>query len=248
MWHVVDANSFPLKLDGFPELADKGAYCPACVYTTDDVHAVVEYARQRGIRVQAEIDVPGHSGWQVRSPSLSTYAVSLTQKRPQYGRPDLVACPTYEAFGGCARALDMTQDKVYDFLKRFFLEVAAIFPEPVINFCGDEMRFECLDSNPKIKAWPAAKNMSYFDLEQYFWTRMNEPGGVIPSLTALGKVLAVAEGSSAAEGSVKLGKFPEGTIAEVWGATTLMEGAFGVLNNNSNVKVILGGPCASATV
>ena len=51
MWHVVDANSFPLKLDGFPELADKGAYCPACVYTTDDVRAVVEYARQRGIRV-----------------------------------------------------------------------------------------------------------------------------------------------------------------------------------------------------
>ena len=155
-----------------------------------------------------------------------------------------MACPTYEAFGGCARALDMTQDKVYDFLKRFFLEVAAIFPEPVINFCGDEMRFECLDSNPKIKAWAAAKNMSYFDLEQYFWTRMNEPGGVIPSLTALGKVLAVAEGSSAAEGSVKLAKFPEGTIAEVWGATTLMEGAYGVLNNNSNVKVILGGPCA----
>ena len=112
------------------------------------------------------------------------------------------------------------------------------------NFCGDEMRFECLDSNPKIKAWAAAKNMSYFDLEQYFWTRMNEPGGVIPSLTALGKVLAVAEGSSAAEGSVKLGKFPEGTIAEVWGATTLMEGAYGVLNNNSNVKAILGGPCA----
>ena len=42
----------------------------------------------------------------------------------------------------------------------------------------------------------------------------------------------------------KLGKFPEGTIAEVWGATTLMEGAYGVLNNNSNVKAILGGPCA----
>ena len=27
----------------------------------------------------------------------------------QYGRPDLVACPAYEEFGGCARALDMTQ-------------------------------------------------------------------------------------------------------------------------------------------
>ena len=189
MWHVVDANSFPLKLDGFPELADKGAYCPACVYTTDDVRAVVEYARQRGIRVQAEIDVPGHSGWQV-SIRLSTYAVSLTQKRPQYGRPDLVACPTYEAFGGCARALDMTQDKVYDFLKRFLGEVADLFPERVINLCGDELRFECLDSNPAIKAWAAARNLSYFELEQYFWTRMNEKDGVVASLSARGKTVA----------------------------------------------------------
>eukprot|EP01050_Picozoa_sp_SAG11_P016859 SAG11_NODE_2353_length_3476_cov_2.774060_3_plen_422_part_00 len=94
MWHIVDANSFPLKLDSFPELADKGSYCPSCVYTSADIKEIVEYARQRGIRVQPEVDVPGHSGW-------------------QYGRPDLVACPTYEAFGGCARALDMTQDKVY---------------------------------------------------------------------------------------------------------------------------------------
>eukprot|EP01047_Picozoa_sp_COSAG01_P015236 COSAG01_NODE_759_length_13802_cov_16.155221_7_plen_113_part_00 len=85
--------------------------------------------------------VPGHSGW-------------------QYGRPDLVACPAYEAFGGCARALDMTQDKVYTFLREFFLEVADLFPEPVINMCGDELRFECLDSNPKIKSWAASKNMS----------------------------------------------------------------------------------------
>ena len=86
MWHIVDGNSFPLKLDAFPELAEKGAYCPQCIYTSDDVRGVVEYARQRGIRVQPEIDVPGHSGW-------------------QYGRPDLVACPTYEVFGGCARSL-----------------------------------------------------------------------------------------------------------------------------------------------
>lgn len=77
MWHIVDANSFPLKLDGFPDLAEKGSYCPQCVYTTDDVRAVIEHARQRGIRVQPEIDVPGHSS-------------------VQYARPELVACPTYE--------------------------------------------------------------------------------------------------------------------------------------------------------
>ena len=54
----------------------------------------------------------------------------------------MVACPTYEAFAGCARALDMTQDAVYTFLKAFFLEVADLFPDTIINFCGDELQFE----------------------------------------------------------------------------------------------------------
>ena len=27
-----------------------------------------------------------------------------------------------------------------------------------------------------VAAWAAARNMSYFELEQHFWTRMNEPG------------------------------------------------------------------------
>ena len=57
--HIVDANSFPLKLKGFSELAEKGSYCPQCIYTDADVRNVVEYARRRGIRVQPEIDVPG---------------------------------------------------------------------------------------------------------------------------------------------------------------------------------------------
>jgi hypothetical protein len=48
----------------YEDLADKGSFCTTCVYTADDVKAVVEYARLRGIRVQPEIDVPGHSGWQ----------------------------------------------------------------------------------------------------------------------------------------------------------------------------------------
>ena len=59
-----------------------------------------------------------------------------------------------------------------------------------------------LDSNPRIKAWAAAKNMSYFELEQYFWTRMNEKGGVVDALLSKGKVVVVAEGSSARQGAV----------------------------------------------
>lgn len=58
--------------------------------------------------------------------------------------------------------------------------------------------------------------LQYFEVEQHFWQRMNEPDGVIPTLTALGKVIAVAEGSSAAQGSVNLTHFPPKVIAEIW--------------------------------
>ena len=121
-------------------------------------------------------------------------------------------------------------------------EAASLFPDPAFNFCGDEVQFACLDGNPKIKAWAAARNMSYFEVEQHFWQRMNEPNGVIPTLTAMGKTIAIAEGSSARQGSVNLAHFPPTVIAEIWGGQALSEGVYGVLHNNSNALAIVGGP------
>jgi hypothetical protein len=45
--------------------------------------------------------------------------------------------------------------------------------------------------------------------------RTETAGQVIEALTARGKVIAVAEGSSARQGSVRLGAFPNGSIAEI---------------------------------
>ena len=56
-WHVVDGQSFPLQSELYPQLSAKGAYCDRCVYSPADVAAIVEHARQRGIRVHVEIDV-----------------------------------------------------------------------------------------------------------------------------------------------------------------------------------------------
>jgi hexosaminidase len=68
-WHFIDGQSFPVASTRFPLLSQKGAFlpnshlCPGseCVYTPEDVHALVSYAKDRGIRVVAEVDTPGHA-------------------------------------------------------------------------------------------------------------------------------------------------------------------------------------------
>lgn len=45
-WHVVDSQSFPLEIPGFPELARKGAYSSQDIYTTADVQDIVKYATE----------------------------------------------------------------------------------------------------------------------------------------------------------------------------------------------------------
>ena len=68
-WHLTDAQSFPLQVDTFPQLAEQGAFPPnsffcrkdKCNYTHDDVRSIVSYAKARGVRVVPEFDTPGHS-------------------------------------------------------------------------------------------------------------------------------------------------------------------------------------------
>lgn len=43
-WHVVDSQSFPLTIPGFPELSQKGAYSSSEVYSSADVQDIITYA------------------------------------------------------------------------------------------------------------------------------------------------------------------------------------------------------------
>ena len=54
-WHLVDEQSFPFDSASFPRLSEMGAYSDYERYTVDDIAEVVEFARQRGVRVMVEI-------------------------------------------------------------------------------------------------------------------------------------------------------------------------------------------------
>jgi len=57
--HFTDEPAFRLQIDSFPELTkDLGS----AVYSKDDVRTLISYAKDRGVRIIPEIDVPGHAG------------------------------------------------------------------------------------------------------------------------------------------------------------------------------------------
>jgi hexosaminidase len=58
-FHIVDDQSFPYESRTYPELSDKGAYNKQDVYSQADIADLIEFARQRGIRVVIEFDSPG---------------------------------------------------------------------------------------------------------------------------------------------------------------------------------------------
>ena len=122
-WHLSDDQGFRVESKRWPKLAELGS--DGHYYTQDQVRQVVEYARQRGIRVIPEFDIPGHTqAWFPGYPELAS-----TPGVYQIGRTWGIYYPV----------MDPTREETYAFLDAFIGEVAAIFPDPYFHIGGDEV-------------------------------------------------------------------------------------------------------------
>ena len=121
--HLSDDQAFRVESRLFPKLHQDGS--GGSYYTQSDIGEIVAYARDRGIRVIPEFDLPGHStSWLVAYPELGSAPGPYALAR-QYGiRP---------------ATLDPTREDVYEFLDRFFGEMARLFPDPFVHIGGDEV-------------------------------------------------------------------------------------------------------------
>jgi hexosaminidase len=136
-WHLTEDQGFRVESKKFPKLHQLGS--DGLYYTQDQVKEIIEYARERGIRVMPEFDIPGHStSWLV-------------------GYPDLGSAPgpySIERGAGIFEpALDPTRESVYKFLDGFLGEMAALFPDEYLHIGGDENEGKQWDRNPKIQAY-----------------------------------------------------------------------------------------------
>ena len=145
-WHIVDTPSFPCGSDKYPQLAEKGAFSPHAIYSTQDMRDLVLYAKLRGVRIMPEWDIPGHGSWGMGMPSIM----------------------------GCDIVLDPTQDAVYDFLNDFFAEMMTIFDDEYVFLGGDEVTATCWDKNANISKWLKENGMTSSELQQYFWQQVTK--------------------------------------------------------------------------
>jgi len=157
-WHLSDDEGFRVESKRFPklhELGSQGQY-----YTQVEIRDFVAYARDRGIRVVPEFDMPGHSrSW------LAAY-------------PELASVPGPYKAGRIADAdtvMDPTRDQTYKFLDKFIGEMAALFPDAYFHIGGDEVVNKPWDSNPKIQDFIRAHGMkNNRDLQAYFNQRLQK--------------------------------------------------------------------------
>jgi hexosaminidase len=155
--HLTDDQGFRIESKKHPKLHELGS--DGHYYTQTQMTELIAYARDRGIRVVPEIEMPGHStSWYVGYPELASGPGPYQIER-KWGVFD----PT----------LDPTREETYTFLDSLIGEIAALFPDEYLHVGGDEVNGKQWNTNPQIVAFKQAHGMKdNADLQVYFNRRL----------------------------------------------------------------------------
>ncbi len=158
-WHLSEYQGFRVESKKFPKLQGMGS--DGNYYTQAQVKDIIEYARDRGIRVVPEFDMPGHStSWLVGYPELGS-APGPYQLDREWGVFD--------------HSMDPTRESTYKFLDKFIAEMARLFPDQYFHIGGDEVTGKDWDANPKIQEFKRRHDMkTNADLQNYFNQRVEK--------------------------------------------------------------------------
>ena len=158
-WHLSDNQGFRIESKKFPKLQALGS--DGLFYTQAEVRDFIAYARERGIRVIPEFDMPGHS-----TAMFAAY-------------PELASAPgPYQiehGFGVMDPAIDVTKESSYVVLDALFGEMAGLFPDRYFHIGGDEVNGKQWDDNPEIQKFKKAHDLpDNAALQAYFTKRLQK--------------------------------------------------------------------------
>jgi hexosaminidase len=130
--HLTEDQGFRIESKQYPKLHELGS--DGNYYIQAQITELVAYARERGIRVVPEIEMPGHStSWYVGYPELASGPGPFQIERK---------------WGIFNPILDPTRDETYTFIDGLIGEVAALFPDEYFHVGGDEVNGKEWDANP----------------------------------------------------------------------------------------------------
>ena len=157
-WHLSEDQGFRVESRLFPRLHRMGS--DGNYYSQETIRDIVALARDLGIRVVPEFDMPGHTtAWLV-------------------GHPELASAPgpyrIGRAWGVFLPVLDPTREEVYEFIDSFVGEMANLFPDGYFHIGGDEVDDTHWLQNPRIREFMDRHGMAEAaELQAYFNRRLS---------------------------------------------------------------------------
>ncbi len=141
-WHLTDDQGWRLDIGRYPRLTEIGAWRRETrvgherrgprgydgtphggFYTRADVREVVRHAREHGVEVVPEIEMPGHSVAALAAYPELACGAPPSEVATRWGIHEEVYCPT---------------ERTFAFLADVLVEVAEMFPGRYIHIGGDE--------------------------------------------------------------------------------------------------------------
>jgi len=175
--HLTDAQSFSFGSAVVPQLPAVGAFggnCSSpfnplprggggggnasCTYSPAELRELVAFARDRGVRVLPEIDMPSHvASWCAALPDLCLSCNASTTPagvpsdgsfRQGCGGPH----PPAACGWGYYAVLDPSSAAAWSLVAALLREVASVFDDAHLHLGFDEVHWDCFD-RPPIDAW-----------------------------------------------------------------------------------------------
>jgi hexosaminidase len=158
-WHLSDDQGFRVESKRYPRLQRYGS--DGLFYTQAEIREVIAFARDRGIRIVPEFDMPGHAtSWLVGYPQLGSRSGSFA------------IVPGYGVFHDL---MDPAKESTYRFLDGFIGEMAALFPDAYFHIGGDEVEANQWNDNPAIQAFMREHHLADAKaLQTYFNERVQK--------------------------------------------------------------------------
>jgi hexosaminidase len=158
-WHLSDDQGFRVESRRFPKLHELGS--DGLYYTQAEIRDIVAYARDRGIRVVPEFDIPGHTtAWLAAYPDLATNPGPYEIMRK---------------WGISENALDPSREETYAFLDELFGDLTPLFPDPYWHIGGDEVMDKQWNASAHVQAFAKEHNLKdAHAIQAYFNQRVQK--------------------------------------------------------------------------